>query len=130
MKTARQAQHEAQSLWRACLIDGRLDAARTRLVVDQAIASHRTGTFAVLNYFFRLLRLEIARHTAVVTTATALDAGLRQEVERVLTSRYGATTAVTFAVDPALIGGMRVQVGSDLYDGSVKGGLSALASRF
>ena len=55
---------------------------------------------------------------------------MRGEVERALASQNGAAIATTFVVDPALIGGMRVQVGSDLYDGSVKAGLAALESSF
>jgi F0F1-type ATP synthase delta subunit len=35
-----------------------------------------------------------------------------------------------FTVEPALIGGMRVTIGSDVYDGSVRGRLEALAARF
>jgi len=38
--------------------------------------------------------------------------------------------ATTFVVDPTLIAGMRLKVGSDVYDGSVKGGLAALEARF
>jgi F0F1-type ATP synthase delta subunit len=33
-------------------------------------------------------------------------------------------------VDPALIAGVQVQIGSDVYDGSVKARLAALATRF
>jgi hypothetical protein len=63
-------------------------------------------------------------------SAAPLDAAVRGDVERALASQYGAAIATTFVVDPTLIGGMRVQVGSDLYDGSVKAGLAALESSF
>jgi F-type H+-transporting ATPase subunit delta len=130
MKTVRQARHEAQELWQACLTDGVPDPARVRLVVDQVIASNRTGTFAVLKHFFRRLRLDAARRTAIVASAAPLDAGVQGDVQQALASQYGAAIATTFVVDPALIGGLRVQVGSDLYDGSVKAGLAALESSF
>ena len=35
-------------------------------------------------------------------------------------------SALSFVLNPALIGGMRIQVGSDVYDGSVQAGLAAL----
>ena len=35
-----------------------------------------------------------------------------------------------FGHRPALIGGMRIQVGSDVYDGSVRAGLAALEKKF
>jgi len=130
MKTVRQAKHEAQELWQACLVNGAVDPERVRMVVDQTIAENRTGTFAVLKHLFRRLRLDAARHAATVATAAPLDAAVREEVERALAKQYGRAIATTFVVDPALIGGMRVQVGSDLYDGSVKAGLAALESSF
>jgi F0F1-type ATP synthase delta subunit len=34
-----------------------------------------------------------------------------------------------FAVDPALIGGLRIQVGSDVYDGSIRARLATLDAR-
>jgi F-type H+-transporting ATPase subunit delta len=130
MKTVRQAKQDAQELWQACLVNGAVDPARVRIVVDQTIASNRTGTFTVLKHLFRRLRLDAARYTAIVASAAPLDAAVRGDVERALASQYGAAIATTFVVDPTLIGGMRVQVGSDLYDGSVKAGLAALESSF
>jgi F-type H+-transporting ATPase subunit delta len=47
-----------------------------------------------------------------------------------LEKRYGAGLNVTYSVDPSLIGGLRIQVGSDLYDGSVKTRLEKLAQSF
>ena len=130
MKTARQSKREAQALWHLCLSDGVLDEARARLVVDRIAESKRAGVFAVLTHFFRLLRLDIARRTAIVASATPLDAGVRAELERGLALAYGDRVAATFVVDPSLICGMRVQVGSDVFDGSVRAGLAALESRF
>jgi F-type H+-transporting ATPase subunit delta len=43
---------------------------------------------------------------------------------------YGPRLVTTFAESPALIGGMRIRVGSDVYDGSVKAGLTALEKSF
>src|SRR5262245_11900913 len=130
MKTVRQARQEAHELWLACLVGGEVDPERVKTVVDQTIASNRTGTFPVLKHLFRRLRLEAAKRTATVATAAPLDAAVREEVERALAKQYGTAIRTVFVVDPALIGGMRVQVGSDLYDGSVKAGLAALESSF
>ncbi len=44
--------------------------------------------------------------------------------------RYGAALRTTFVLQPALIGGLRIQVGSDVYDGSVRAGLAALERSF
>jgi F-type H+-transporting ATPase subunit delta len=55
---------------------------------------------------------------------------LQQSVRTNLTARYGPCLNVNFAVNPALIGGLRVKVGSDVYDGSVKARLAELETNF
>jgi F-type H+-transporting ATPase subunit delta len=129
MKTARQAAREAGGLWRACLANGAFDEGRARTVVDQTVASNRAGTAAVLKRFARLVRLERDAHSAIVTSAVPLDAALRADVERNIERLHGGPIATEFTVDSGLIGGMRVRIGSDVYDGSVRAGLAALESR-
>jgi F-type H+-transporting ATPase subunit delta len=77
-----------------------------------------------------LVRLDLARHTATVESAAPLPADLQAAIDAGLTRRYGPGLSTAFAHRPALIGGMRIQVGSDVYDGSVRAGLAALEKRF
>jgi F-type H+-transporting ATPase subunit delta len=130
MRKARQTIRDAKQLWRLCLVNGSLDEDRARRVVEQIIESRHTGKAAILSYFLRLLRLDRALHAARVASAAPIDADTRAAVEKGLARRYGRGIATTFVVDPTLIAGMRLQVGSDVYDGSVKGGLAALEARF
>ena len=130
MKTAQQVQRDAKRLWRLCLVNGSRDESRVRQVVDRVIESRRSGGVAVLSRFLRLLKLDRARQVAQVESAAPLDADARAAVQERLARRYGPAVETTFVVDPALIGGMRVKVGSDVYDGSVKAGLDALEARF
>jgi len=51
-------------------------------------------------------------------------------IQASLTAQYGPGLDIKYYVNPALLGGMRVQVGSDLYDGSVKTRLDNLAQSF
>jgi F-type H+-transporting ATPase subunit delta len=43
-----------------------------------------------------------------------------------LTQRYGSGLTFVFTQNPALIGGVRIQVGGDVYNGTVQGRLAAL----
>jgi F-type H+-transporting ATPase subunit delta len=130
MLTARKARKDATRLWRMCLVNGRPDAGRVRAIVDGLIETRRGGAATVLSHFLRLVRLDATRWSARVDTAAPLDAADRAALEALLAERYGGGIEAAFAVDPALIGGMRLRVGSDVYDGSVRARLAALDRRF
>ena len=126
MKTTRRARREAKQLFRLCLANGLLDHDRVRQVVDRVVAAGRGNGPAILSHFERLVRLELARHTATIESAMRLPADLQAAVEAGLTRRYGPGLTTAFAERPALIGGMRIQIGSDVYDGSVRARLAVL----
>jgi F-type H+-transporting ATPase subunit delta len=130
MKTTRQTRREATQLFRLCLVDGRLDEGRGRQIVQRLVADRPRGYLATLSLFRRLVKLESDRRTAKVESAMPLSADLQAKVQAGLERAYGPGLNMSFAQNPALIGGMRVQVGSDVYNGSVKARLAALEQSF
>jgi F-type H+-transporting ATPase subunit delta len=130
MKTTKRARRDARRLYRACLSNGLLDDGRVRLVVRRIADARRRGTLAILSHFARLVRLDRARHLAVVESAAPLAPDLVATVETGVASLYGPGTSTEVVQNPALIGGMRVKIGSDVYDGTVRGALAALEERF
>ena len=97
-----------------------------RQAVNAVIAKRPRGYVAVLSHFQRLVKLDIVRRTARIESAVAASSSLQQAVKANLEARYGQGLEVSFAESSGLIGGLRVKVGSDVYDGSVKGRLAAL----
>ena len=130
MKATKQARREATQLFRLCTVNKLLDEGRARQVVQQIVATRPRGYLGTLSHFCRLVKLDCARHTAEVQSALNLPADLQAGVRAGLARLYGAGLTTSFAENPALIGGMRIQVGSDLYDGSVQARLSALEQSF
>jgi F-type H+-transporting ATPase subunit delta len=130
MKSPKRVKREARELFVLCLVNGRVDEPRVRHAAQLIIGARRPGYLAVLSYFHRLVRLDLLRHAARIESAIALPAELRAHIESNLARIYGDGLALVYAVNPGLIGGMRITVGSDVYDGSVKGSLAALAERF
>jgi F-type H+-transporting ATPase subunit delta len=130
MKTTKQTKREAKRLFRSCLVNGLLDEGRTRQVVQRMIESKRRGDLALLSHFQRLMKLEYARHKAEVESAVPLPEDLRASVQAGLARAYGPGISATFAHNPGLIGGIRIKVGSDVYDGSVRARLTALEMGF
>jgi F-type H+-transporting ATPase subunit delta len=130
MNTLTLARKTARRLFRESRIDGRIDDQRARQAVMSLIESRRRNTLRVLTEFRRLIRLDRDRHTAVVESARPIPADLRARIVADLTQRYGRGLHVSFNYDPRLIGGLRVKVGSDIFDGTVRGRLAALKERF
>jgi F-type H+-transporting ATPase subunit delta len=130
MRISKQARREAVQLFRYCQVSGSLDEKRVRQVVQRVIAAGYRESPAVLAHFIRLVRLDRDRHTARIETAEPLSDDLRALLEANLARMYGRGIITAFSQEPSLIGGMRVRVGSDVYDGSVLGRLTALESSF
>jgi len=130
MKINKQAKREAKQLFRYCLVNGLLDENRVRNVVQHVVGASHRNCLAILAHFRRLVKLDLARHMANVESAAPLPPDLQAGIEAGLKRRYGPGLSTAFAHRPALIGGMRIQVGSDVYDGSVRGGLEALEKSF
>ncbi len=127
MKISKQARRDAKSLFQTCRVNGVLDEGRVRQTVQQVIAQKPRGHVAILSHFQRLVKLDIARREARVENAVETTPALMASVKSNLERRYGPGLNVTFWVNPALIGGLRIKVGSDVYDGSVAARLAALA---
>lgn len=124
------AKRQAKQLFRYCIVDGLPNEKRTRQVVNQIIVDGRQGGLAILAYFRRLLVLNRAEHTAAIESAVPLPTDLQAVVQSGLTRRFGPGLTAIFTHRPALIGGMRIQVGCDVYDTSIRGGLAALEKSF
>jgi F-type H+-transporting ATPase subunit delta len=130
MKISKQAQRDARQLFRSCHVNGLLDENRVRQTVTLLTAQKPRGYVEILSRLHRLVKMDLEQHAARVESALPLAAGLQAEVTAEIKKKYGAGVSVSFGQNPALIGGLRIQVGSDLYDGSVKMRLQKLEESF
>jgi F-type H+-transporting ATPase subunit delta len=80
----------------------------------------------------RAFNLLAARHrgetTAEIVSARPLDEGQIAALKTNLKGRYGSDVNVELSVDPAILGGLVVKVGSQMIDGSIRTKLNNLAS--
>lgn len=129
MKANTKARRAARRLFRVCRTGDVLDGARVRQVAQQLASSRQRGALPILAEFQRLVRLDRDRHAALIESATPLAAGLRAGIQVDLARRYGPGIETSFGENPALIGGIRIKVGSDVYDNSVRARLAALEAR-
>jgi len=130
MKSRKEIKRDAKHLFRLCFVNGSLDEDRVRSVLQGILGSKRRGSLPLAGQFQRLVSLDRLRHTVKVESAVPLSPELQANVQANLVRTYGPELNTSFVENSALIGGMRIRVGSDVYDGSIKAGLAALESRF
>ncbi len=129
MSGSRRLTRTAHRLFRLCLAGGQLDERCVRLVLHHVVSSNRRHAVRLLVAFARLVRLHRDRRTAVVESAAPLGRDVQDDVRASLVRVYGPTLDTSFTDNPALIGGIRIKVGSDVYDGSVRARLAAIEAR-
>jgi F-type H+-transporting ATPase subunit delta len=128
VKISKQARRDAKELFRSCRVNGVLEDAKVRQVVQQVIAAKPRDYLAILSHFQRLVKLDLDRRTARVQSPVPLAEPQQASVRANLARHYGDGLIFAFSQNPGLIGGLRVQVGSDVFDGSVQARLAELES--
>jgi F-type H+-transporting ATPase subunit delta len=126
MKIPKQARRDAKALFRNCCVNGLLDENRVRTALQRVIQARPRGYVAMLQHLRRLVKLDLDRRSARVENAVESSNELMNTIRTALAKRYGPGLNIAFSIDPELIAGVRVKVGSDVYDGSVKTRLEAL----
>jgi F-type H+-transporting ATPase subunit delta len=127
MKISKDAARASRQLFRACFdANGRLHASRVKRVVKLVGEKKPRGYIAILNAFQRLVRLELEKRTATIESVAELSGEMRQRLRADLQKKYGEDLELEYFINPDLLGGMRVQVGSHVWDGSVRAKLQAL----
>lgn len=127
MKSNRAAQRFARQLFRFCMVDGVLSDDRIRMVAAKLATENGKGVVHTLQAFDRLVRLEKSRRHAIVECAVEATPDLKAAITAELKAKYGADVTAEFATEPKLLGGLRIKLGSDVYDGSVRARLDRLA---
>lgn len=126
MKISKEVRRSSRQLFKACFNNGSLDEGRVRQVVAKVAEAKPRSYIAILNSFSGLVKVEIDRQCAQVESAALLTPELQLQLKQSLSAKYGRELSLDFQIRPELLGGIRVRVGSDVWDGSVKARLESL----
>jgi F-type H+-transporting ATPase subunit delta len=126
MKINKEVRQLSREMLRASFTDGQLDSGRIASLVDSLIARKPRNYIDVLKNYRRLLRLEVEKRHARIETASEVDPETSSTLVANLKKKYGSDLTTEFVVNPQLLGGMRIRVGSDVWDGTVRNRLEQL----
>ena len=127
MRGSKQIQQFARQLFQLSLDDGRLSAERVTGVLAYVEKHPPAKPIAVLQAYRRLIASEFAKGQAVVEHAGPVADGILKSIEGAMSQRYHRPVTAVAKSAPALIAGLRVRVGDDVYESSVAGQLAALS---
>lgn len=102
----------------------------TLLIVSSLVRHPRERR--VRQLLSRAMGIVAAQRESVVATvhvASSLSAAQQQRLVDALSRRYGTSVSLNVVVDPAVVGGLRVQVADDVIDGSISARLADLRQK-
>jgi len=125
---AKIAQKFARQLFNMSVVDGAVSADRVSGVLQYVEKHNPPNPVMVLKAYRRLITAEVAKSVAVVEHAGAINDAMLAAIDASMTRKYGRVVTATATPNAALLAGLRVQVGDDIYESSVAGQLAALAA--
>lgn len=124
----KQVQQLARQFFKLSVVDGALSTERVTGVLEY-IEKHRPpNTVAVLKVYARLVAAEVARGQAVVEHAGSIGETALAQIGAAMTRKYARPVVPVAKANPALLAGLRVRVGDDVYESSVASQLAQLAA--
>jgi F-type H+-transporting ATPase subunit delta len=129
VKISKDIRRLSRKLVRASFVDGVLDSEKINSLVQLIIAQKPRSYLQLLENYQRLLRLEVEKQRAIIESATELDPEAGRQIVDGLERKYGPGLTTEFVVNPALLGGVRIRVGSDVWDSSVRNRLDRLQQK-
>ena len=129
MKVSKDALRTARQFLRLTLRNGNLDLLAAKTIVEKVIADKPRNYLGILTSFQRLLRLEMEKRHAIVESATPLPETEQVTITADLQLRHGPDITTEFRTNPDLLGGIRVKLGSTVWDGSIRSRLDALRDK-
>ena len=128
MAANKKAQELARQLFKLSFVDGVVSAERVTGVLDYIEKLRPAHPLAVLKAYHRFVATELAKSQAVIEHAGAVSDSVLQTIAASMTKKYGRAITASSRDNPALLAGLRVRVGDDVYESSVSGQLGVLAA--
>jgi len=117
----------AKQLFKLSLVNGQVSAEQVAGVLGYIEKNVPRQTLALLKLYHRAIATEFAKSQAIVDHAGPIAEPTLRQIEAAMTRKYQRPVTASARPAPALLAGLRIRVGSDVYESTVAGQLAALS---
>jgi len=128
MRAAKKTKLLAKQLFKLSVVNGAVSADQVAGVLGWVEKTAPRQAIALLKLYHGYISTELAKSRAVVEHAGPVTDATLKMIEGAMTQKYARVVTASAKPNPALLAGLRVRVGSDVYESSVAGQLAALSS--
>ena len=123
-----QIQQLVRQLFKLSLVDGRISSEQVAGILGYVEKHHPVNAVTILTAYQRLIATEIAKGIAIVEHSGPVSPASLASIATALSNRYQRPVTTQTKANPALLAGIRVRIGDDLFESSVAGQLAALSA--
>jgi hypothetical protein len=116
MRISRKHHRSARLLWQAVSVNGVPDVNRIREAVRSVRQYEGRDAEAVLRCFVERLEVYIRSNRVGIFSADPLSARQQEQLSGLFCGKQAANAGIDFSVDPAVIGGLRIEKGYQVTD--------------
>ncbi len=126
MKIDKRTRSLARKLFRSSFVHGQINEDRIRAIAS-AIATKKPRYYlGILKEIEKLVRSEIQKFSLHIESSMPLGETRLRDIQSKVQSRFPASRSVSYGHNPVLIGGIRIKLGSNVWDGSIAARLEKL----
>jgi len=127
MAADKQTKLLAKQLFKLSVVNGVVSPEQVAGVLGWVEKTSPRRPVALLKAYHHRIALELAKSRAEVEHAGPVSDATLKQIEAAMTKRYARPVTATARANPKLLAGLRVRVGSDVYESSVAGQLAKLS---
>ena len=118
----------AKQLFKLSLVNGQVSAEQVAGVLGYIEKLAPRHPLSLLKLYHRAIQTEVAKSQALVEHAGAVSDTTLKLIEGAMSKKYQRVVTASARPNPRLLAGLRVRVGSDVYESTVAGQLATLSN--
>ena len=118
----------AKQLFKLSLVNGTVSSEQVTGVLGWVEKTSPRHPTSLLKTYYRYVSTEIAKSVAAVEHAGPIGETTLRQIEAAMTNKYQRPVTATAKANPKLLAGLRIRVGSDLFESSVSNQLATLSA--